>query len=337
MVDTGFWVPEDRADRLAALYGRNSDKSLRLLDDPRPAGCGGRSASVGRRGPAGDGRRLPALRPDAGQSGIARRRPHPGAQDRRPHGQQPPARRGRPAVVHLPGSYGEVGFDGMGFGLTVAVSKGPVATQALGSTGEYLWGGAASTIFWVDPAEALVVVFMTQLIPSGDLRLPRPAQVAGVLVARRLSSAPTPGGSPMPTDSWSVPPASPSPTSTGRPTSTPASRMTVVLMPEASRHGRGHPRPPRQQGGGGRAHAVHRRFRPADEDLPVKLVFYVPDPPAFADAVAAEGLEVVRQPGRSRAGRHGRRLRQGPRRLHDRAHRGLRLRRRRSRGLRWAP
>ena len=67
----------------------------------------------------------------------------------------------------FPGGYGEVGFDGMGFGLTVAVAKAPAATQVIGSPGEYMWGGAASTIFWVDPVEDLTVVFMTQLLPSG--------------------------------------------------------------------------------------------------------------------------------------------------------------------------
>ena len=67
----------------------------------------------------------------------------------------------------LPGGYGEVGFDGMGFGLTMAVSLGPARTQVIGSAGEYLWGGAASTVFFVDPAEELLLVFMTQLIPSG--------------------------------------------------------------------------------------------------------------------------------------------------------------------------
>ena len=34
------------------------------------------------------------------------------------------------------------------------------------SEGDYYWGGAASTIFWVDPKEDLVVIFMTQLMPS---------------------------------------------------------------------------------------------------------------------------------------------------------------------------
>ena len=67
----------------------------------------------------------------------------------------------------LPGAYGEVGFDGMGFGLTVAVGLGPAATQVTGSPGEFMWGGAASTLFWIDPIEQLIVVFMTQLLPSG--------------------------------------------------------------------------------------------------------------------------------------------------------------------------
>jgi CubicO group peptidase (beta-lactamase class C family) len=36
------------------------------------------------------------------------------------------------------------------------------------SSGDYYWGGAASTIFWVDPVEDLTVVFMTQLMPSAS-------------------------------------------------------------------------------------------------------------------------------------------------------------------------
>jgi CubicO group peptidase (beta-lactamase class C family) len=66
-----------------------------------------------------------------------------------------------------PGGYGEVGFDGTGFGLTVAVGLGPTQTQSVGSAGEYMWGGLASTVFWIDPVEAMIVIFMTQLVPSG--------------------------------------------------------------------------------------------------------------------------------------------------------------------------
>ena len=42
-----------------------------------------------------------------------------------------------------------------------------------GSVGEYYWGGAASTAFWIDPAEDLIVVFMTQLMPSSTYPIRR--------------------------------------------------------------------------------------------------------------------------------------------------------------------
>jgi CubicO group peptidase (beta-lactamase class C family) len=64
------------------------------------------------------------------------------------------------------GGFGEAEFSGVGFGLGFAIGKGPAATAVAGSAGEYYWGGAASTAFWIDPVENLAVVFMTQLIPS---------------------------------------------------------------------------------------------------------------------------------------------------------------------------
>ncbi|MBT5048894.1 MAG: serine hydrolase, partial [Rhodospirillaceae bacterium] len=47
-----------------------------------------------------------------------------------------------------------------------------------GTTGEYFWGGAASTAFWIDPAEDLFVVFMTQLLPSSFYPLRSELRVA---------------------------------------------------------------------------------------------------------------------------------------------------------------
>jgi CubicO group peptidase (beta-lactamase class C family) len=64
------------------------------------------------------------------------------------------------------GGFGEAGFDGVGFGLGFAVGQGPAATAMAGSAGEFYWGGAASTAFWIDPAEEIFAVFMTQLLPS---------------------------------------------------------------------------------------------------------------------------------------------------------------------------
>ena len=47
---------------------------------------------------------------------------------------------------------------GFGFGLGFGVNTNPVGTGVLGSLGEYSWGGAAGTVFWVDPVEEMVVV-----------------------------------------------------------------------------------------------------------------------------------------------------------------------------------
>ncbi len=55
---------------------------------------------------------------------------------------------------------------GVGFGLGFGVLLDPVATQTLGSRGSFTWGGAAGTIFWVDPVEDIVVIGMIQLMGS---------------------------------------------------------------------------------------------------------------------------------------------------------------------------
>ncbi|MBS0317329.1 MAG: beta-lactamase family protein [Proteobacteria bacterium] len=62
--------------------------------------------------------------------------------------------------------FAEVKFDGQGFGLGFSVLQDPIAAGTLGTKGEYAWGGAASTAFWVDPVEQITAIFMTQLLPS---------------------------------------------------------------------------------------------------------------------------------------------------------------------------
>ena len=69
-------------------------------------------------------------------------------------------------VDHL----GDVPFStGEGFGLGFYVVEDLGARGAPGSVGEYGWGGAYHSTYWVDPAEDLVVVYMTQLIPADGL------------------------------------------------------------------------------------------------------------------------------------------------------------------------
>ena len=80
------------------------------------------------------------------------------------------------AQNHLPGGqdleqfgrplFAETSFAGVGFGLGFSVVQDNVANKVLSTIGEYAWGGAASTAFWVDPAEEITALFMTQLLPS---------------------------------------------------------------------------------------------------------------------------------------------------------------------------
>jgi CubicO group peptidase (beta-lactamase class C family) len=166
MHDTGFSVPDDKIDRFAAMYRRGRGKVLTLAEDPYssrfrtpPAMLSGGGGLVST---TADYLRFCQMLLNGGELDGVRIL-------------------GRKTVEamtlnHLPGGvalsevargYGEVGFNGMGFGLTVAVSQGPAATGVVGSAGSYSWGGAASTIFWIDPIEDLITVFMVQFLPSG--------------------------------------------------------------------------------------------------------------------------------------------------------------------------
>jgi CubicO group peptidase (beta-lactamase class C family) len=58
---------------------------------------------------------------------------------------------------------------GYGFGLTVAVNRGPAQTATVGSAGEYYWEGAHGNLFFVDPKEQLIAVFMIQKLRGIDI------------------------------------------------------------------------------------------------------------------------------------------------------------------------
>ena len=84
---------------------------------------------------------------------------------------------------HLPGGrdlpemsqslFSEATYNGIGFGLGFSVTMEPAKTLIPGSPGEYSWGGAATTSFWIDPAEELIAIFMTQVLPSSAYPLRR--------------------------------------------------------------------------------------------------------------------------------------------------------------------
>jgi CubicO group peptidase (beta-lactamase class C family) len=75
------------------------------------------------------------------------------------------------------GMFSEVAYNGVGFGLGFAVMQDPTRAQVMGSPGEYAWGGFASTAFWIDPVEDLIVIFMTQLVPSSAYPVRRELRV----------------------------------------------------------------------------------------------------------------------------------------------------------------
>jgi CubicO group peptidase (beta-lactamase class C family) len=166
MVDTGFFVPESEHPRLAACYEYRPATTPRLMEGSFVNGI---------------------LRPRTYLSGagglVSTTHDYVAFCQMLANGGQLDGRRvlGRKTldlmtVNHLPGGatlqdmaiggFGEAGFEGVGFGLGFAVGLGPAATGMAGSGGEFYWGGAASTAFWVDHVEDLFAVFMTQLFPS---------------------------------------------------------------------------------------------------------------------------------------------------------------------------
>ena len=77
---------------------------------------------------------------------------------------------GELAEMAPPGAFSESGYSGIGFSIGCGVNIDVAKTRLPGTLGEYFWGGAASTAFWIDPKEELAVVFMTQVMGS-DARL----------------------------------------------------------------------------------------------------------------------------------------------------------------------
>ena len=163
MTDTGFSVAPESVDRFAANYQRAPDKSLRLLDDPEHSAYLAKpvflSGGGGLTGTAEDYLHFCEMLRQRGS--FAGRRLIGSRTLELMHRNHLAGDLAGLAV----GAFSETAYEGVGFGLGFATSLDPVATGSLGA-GDYYWGGAASTIFWVDPIEDLVVIFMTQLMPS---------------------------------------------------------------------------------------------------------------------------------------------------------------------------
>ena len=173
MTDTSFTVPADKAGRLTACYaaGVLGSKSVlqgapKLQDDPAVspylAETQFHSGGGGLVSTADDYMRFARMLLNGGELDGARL--------------LGPKTIQLMASNHLPGGkdltqmskslFSEATYAGVGFGLGFGVTIDPAATMLAGSKGDFFWGGAASTFFWVDPVEDLAVVFLTQLLPS---------------------------------------------------------------------------------------------------------------------------------------------------------------------------
>jgi CubicO group peptidase (beta-lactamase class C family) len=175
MVDTDFHVTPDRMPRFAANYAAHPKGGVVLIDDPAKSRYGApRTVNSGGGGlvsTIGDYNRFCQMMLNKGILGGTRLL-------------------GRKTVElmtsnHLRGDLADMGmprfsessYAGIGFGLGFSVTIDPARAQILGSAGEYAWGGAASTAFWIDPAEQMSVVMLTQLMPSSTYPIRRELRV----------------------------------------------------------------------------------------------------------------------------------------------------------------
>ena len=161
MVDTDFWVPPEKAHRLAEIYGPAEGGGL------KPAGTP-------------DGRRHtePALAPSGGGGLVSTIGDYFRFGQMLLNGGELEGTRllGRKTVEwmlqnHLPPGVHPDGDPARGFGLGGSVLLHPGLSHRPGSAGKFGWGGAANTEWWIDPAEALQCLLMVQYMPGFTLPL----------------------------------------------------------------------------------------------------------------------------------------------------------------------
>ena len=178
MVDTGYYVPQDKRHRLASMYGTfdliEPDVTfLRWYADAEAAGSNVlATATEGLASAPHD-----VLRGGHGLVSTAQDY-YRFAQMLLDNGELAGARiLGRKTIelmtanhllpALLPYEMQGMESPGKGYGLGLGVTMDVAQTQVPGSAGEFGWGGAATTNFWVDPREELIGVEMAQFQPSG--------------------------------------------------------------------------------------------------------------------------------------------------------------------------
>ena len=160
MRDTEFYLSQGKQNRLAAVYSQNAGKLERAAAPGNAVGQGhyvqgprkNFSGGAGLLSTATDYARFLQMLLNGGTLDGARIL-------------------SRKTIELMTTSHlGEIVFNaGQGFGLGFYVVEDLGARGTPGSAGEFGWGGAYHTTYWVDPREQLVVVHLTQLVPAGDV------------------------------------------------------------------------------------------------------------------------------------------------------------------------
>lgn len=176
MTDTGFGVPESTIDRFAACYG-SRDGGYVLLDDPLTSpytrGPTYFSGSAGLVSTAADYLRFCRMLAGGGAlDGVRVLGPRTVRFMTANH------LSGGTDLATMAKHGGETQREGQGFGLGFGVLLDPAAAQTIGTPGEYFWGGAASTAFFVSPVDDLIMIFLTQVRPSGTYPIRRELRAA---------------------------------------------------------------------------------------------------------------------------------------------------------------
>jgi CubicO group peptidase (beta-lactamase class C family) len=167
MVDTAFFVPDDKLERFAANYQATPEGGMKLIDAPQESDYRNPdSVPFGGHGlvsTASDYLRFAQMLLNGGELDGVRilgrktvdfmMLDHLGPE----LGPEP--------LGEAAGWYG-MHPQGLGFGLTASVIRNVAQTSLMGSPGVFSWGGAASTYFWVDQSEELIALELTQLMPS---------------------------------------------------------------------------------------------------------------------------------------------------------------------------
>jgi CubicO group peptidase (beta-lactamase class C family) len=173
MNDSAFQVPAGKESRFAACYAVTPKNPMMLFDDPTrspylqpPSMVSGGGGAVST---ASDYLRFCRM--------LLNRGTLDGVQILSPKTIELMTLNHLPDGKDLPALsrslFSEVTYSGVGFGLGFAITLDTTKTMLPGSIGDYFWGGAASTYFWIDPREDLITIFMTQLMPSTTYALRR--------------------------------------------------------------------------------------------------------------------------------------------------------------------